>query len=398
MTELLRLIYDPTGGLLDLKARRLRRCSPDSISSDPIRAVRAVRQSAALKFMIDPLTRTDVRGAQLNSVSAERVRDEFLKVLDGNQPQAALRALDSLGLLAQIVPETTPMHGMTQRAPHAFDVWEHTLKVIEKLDRLLGIISPYRTDSSAADGMLGMIVYMMDRHRPRLQEYLAKQLPSGRSSRSILQFATLMHDCGKVPTRLVDAEGKISFPQHPEVGAEMTRSRAMALRLSNVEIERSVTIVRGHMHPSALFYGYQAQKGLINEKDPAALLAGGISGRDVHRFWRAYGEAGIDICLLAMADFLGVTLAQWELQEWLAYLAMIDTLLTGYFTQFDTLIAPPPLIDGTALIDVFQLVPGPVIGELLKYLLESQAIGQITNRDEALAAAHEWLTTENHDK
>ena len=148
------------------------------------------------------------------------------------------------------------------------------------------------------------------------------------------------------------------------------------------------------MHPSALFYGYQDSKGLINEHDPKKLVEITVAPRDVHRFWRAYGEAGIDICLLAMADFLGVTLAQWELPEWLGYLSMIDALLTGYFTNYDTLIAPTPLVDGTTLIDVFQLPPSPIIGALLKYLLEEQAIGQITTRDEALAAAHLWLTTD----
>ena len=388
------LIFDPTGGLADLKARKLRRCSVDSIASDPIRAVRAVRQSAALKFMIEPLTRVDVRAAQLSQVSAERIRDEFVKVLDGAHPQAALRALDSLGLLAQIVPEAQAMHGLQQSAPHQFDVWEHTLRVIEKLDRLLGIISPTRSDSSAADGMFGMVVYLLDRHRTRLQMHLATLLPSGRSNRAILQFAALLHDCGKVPTRQIDAEGRIRFPQHAEAGAELTRSRATALRFSNAEIERSVAIVRGHMQPSTLFYGFRSHVGLSSriEANPAALTEVRVDPRDVHRFWRANGEAGIDICLLTMADFLGVTLANWELPEWLGYLTMIDGLLTGYFEQYDTLIAPPPLVDGTTLIEVFHLAPSPVIGALLRYLLEAQAIGQITSRDEALAAAREWLT------
>src|SRR5579864_4894372 len=159
----LNTLYDPTGGLADMQQKRLRRCSPTAIPSDPIRALRAVRQSVDLKFMIAPDTHGDLRAARLDTVTPERVRDEFFRLLDGRQPHAALRALDSLGLLAQIAPEVVTMRGVAQSPPHVYDVWEHTLKVIDNLDRVLAVISPTRTDATAADPMLGMIAFKLDR-------------------------------------------------------------------------------------------------------------------------------------------------------------------------------------------------------------------------------------------
>ncbi len=363
------VIIDPLGGLDDLKIKRIRRCAPDAISSDPIRALRAVRQSVALKMMIEPLTREDVRSAQLDGVSPERIRDELFKTLDGAQPHAALRALDTLGLLAQIIPDVTAMHGVTQSPPHVFNVWEHTLKVIEALSRVLAVISPTRTSDTVADSFSGMIVYVLDRYRPKLQDHLALNWSGGRSSRALLMLAALLHDCGKPATRTVDSSGAIHFYQHEVIGGDMTRVRATALRLSNDEVERLTMIVRQHMRPMHL------------------ARAGSVTKRALYRFWNAAGVAGIDVCILTQADFLGVYGITLTLTEWLPYLDMLSKLLDGYYNQYTTVVAPPPLVDGLALMEALGLAPGPQVGKLLRQISEAQAVGDVTTIDQALALA-----------
>jgi len=379
-------LYDPTGGLADMRQKRVRRCSPSAILSDPLRALRAVRQSVDLKFMIAPDTRTDLHTARLDTVTPERVRDEFFRLLDGRQPHAALRALDSLGLLAQIALEVVTMHGVGQSPPHVYDVWEHTLKVVENLDRVLAVISPARTDATAADAMLGMIVFKLDRHRKHLQSYLAKNPPGGRTNRALLMFVALLHDCGKPPTRQV-LDGQIRFPTHDQVGSQMARDRAEALRLSNGEVERIAAIVRGHMQPGNLYWGNMTATMAAPEPSQVIVLP-----RAIHRFWRDYRTAGIDICLLALADFLSITRAEWELPTWLGYLGVVDTLLDAYLNQRQTLIAPTPLLDGNQLMAALDLPPGPTIGRLLPQLLEAQAVGEITTRTEAIELARRLLT------
>lgn len=388
----LNAVYDPTDGLADIQQKRLRRCSPESIPSDPIRALRAVRQSVGLKFMIAPDTRPDLRTARLDGVTPERVRDEFFRVLDGTQPHAALRALDSLGLLAQILPELIPMHGLAQGAPHVYDVWEHTLKVVENMDRVLAVISPARTDATASDAMLGMIVFKLDRHRKHLQSHLAKNWPSGRTMRAMLMFAALLHDSGKPQTpRIVD--GRKRFPNHDVVGSNIVRERALALRLSNDEIERVAAVVHGHMQPGILYWG--TVTATVAAPEPTTEVT--VPPRAIHRFWRTYRKAGIDVCLVALADFLSVTRAEWELPAWLGYLTVVDTLLNAYFNQRHTLIAPTPLLDGNQLMQALNLPPGPTIGRLLPLLLEAQAVGEINTQAEAVALAQHLLMVPQDD-
>lgn len=369
-------IFDPLNGLADIKIKRLRRCTPDAIASDPIRALRAVRQSATLKLMIEPATRADVRnaGSLLQNVSAERVRDEFFKMLDIPNPHAALRALDTLGLLERIIPEVRAMHGVTQGPPHVYDVWEHTLKVVEALDTVLQVISPKRTDETAADSNFGMIVYVLDRYRKRLQEHLAVDWSGGRSSRSLAILGALLHDCGKPATRTVDAEGRIHFYQHEVIGADMARARAIALRLSNDETEQLTTVVRQHMRPMHLS------------------SAESVSRRAIYRFWNASGAAGLDVCILTQADYIGVYGITLTLQEWIAYLEIVNTLLDGYFNQYTTLVAPPPFLDGVQLMETLGLTPGPLVGKLLRQISEAQATGEVTTREEAIALAQKAQT------
>ncbi len=104
-------LLDPLGGDTDLRSRHLRACSPTSLSDDPIRILRAVRQAAVLNFHILPETRSLMRQAisLLPNVSPERLRDELFRILDGPRPDTSMRALDILGALPFILPELTEL-------------------------------------------------------------------------------------------------------------------------------------------------------------------------------------------------------------------------------------------------------------------------------------------------
>ncbi|MEK6574842.1 MAG: hypothetical protein AABZ58_11105, partial [Chloroflexota bacterium] len=150
-------LFDPMGGQADLKAKVLRTCSPASINDDPVRALRAVRLAAQLGFRIERGTREAAREAasRIASVSAERVRDEFMKMLEEQKPAASLRALDALGLLGRVVPETSALKGVTQSAPHVFDVWQHTLAVVNHLEGVLSVLGRVHDVDAASEYALG---------------------------------------------------------------------------------------------------------------------------------------------------------------------------------------------------------------------------------------------------
>ena len=112
-------IVDPTGGLADLRARRLRVHDPRVLTEDPLRTLRGVRLEAALGFRLTAKTARAIRsaGPALAGVAAERVRDELLALLALPRAARALRRLDALGLLRVIVPEVEAMRSSTQPAP-----------------------------------------------------------------------------------------------------------------------------------------------------------------------------------------------------------------------------------------------------------------------------------------
>jgi putative nucleotidyltransferase with HDIG domain len=368
-------VIDPLNGLLDAQNRILRRCSPTSLADDPIRALRAVRLSTRFRLRIEPATLSDLRqeGPRLTAASAERVRDEFMALLDGSRPAAGLRVLDSLGLLALIVPEVNAMRGVRQSLPHRSDVWEHTLATVERLAAVLHIISPQRTEDSAAQAGLGLIVYALDRFRPQLQAHLAQAWPDERPHVALLTLAALLHDSGKPATQEVDGE-RIRFLGHDVAGAVLAEERGWALRLSRGEIIRLRGIVRHHLRPLLL-------DGELT-----------LSRRAVYRFWRDCGPAGIDVCLLALADYLATAGPALETAAWSHLLQTVGTLLeAAYRADVPALANLPALVTGDDLMRALEIPPGPQIGSLLEQLREAQAAGEIHTAAEALALARRLL-------
>ncbi|MEO1288592.1 MAG: hypothetical protein AAFV93_12555 [Chloroflexota bacterium] len=129
----LQLLIDPLNGEADATQKVIRRCTPASIKDDPIRALRAVRQSTQLKLRIEPETIKDVRqyGNNLLNTSPERVRDELFKILGLKRAPVALKVLDALGFLQLIIPELEALKDKTLPSPHVFDAWKQAIESVE---------------------------------------------------------------------------------------------------------------------------------------------------------------------------------------------------------------------------------------------------------------------------
>ncbi|GAB4446235.1 MAG: CCA tRNA nucleotidyltransferase [Anaerolineae bacterium] len=363
-------VIDPLDGVADLRARRLRLCAPNAIAADPTRALRAVRLSAALKLHIEAETQIAIRrdGARLVDVAAERVRDEFMAILQGPQPAGALRVLDALGLVDIVFPEADAMRGLTQSPPHAETLWEHTLRVVDRMDAVLRVIGPERTDNTAAQAGLGLIVMQLDPYRADLQAHLAQPWPDGRTARGLILLSALLHDVGKPVTMSREANGRVRFINHDRVGAAMAEARCQALRLSRNEVRRVARVVQHHMRPMLL------------ANEPV------VTGRAIYRFFRdAKDGAGVDVCLLALADYLGTVGVSLDLEDWTHYVAVVAQLVGAYFRQRREMVEPPLLLTGRDIKAALGLPAGPRIGELLEALREAQASGEVSTREEALA-------------
>ncbi len=366
-------VFDPMGGQNDIKDKILRMCHPDAFVNDPVRALRAVRLAAQLNFRIERASREGEREAAplISNVSAERIRDEFMRALGGRKPAACLRAMDSLGLLGHIVPEVGALKGVTQSAPHVHDVWEHTVATVDRLEALLSVLGRAHDLDAASEFALGYASARVGRFRNQLSDHLEQQLSVGRPARCLLFLAALLHDVSKPETRTVDAAtGRIRFLEHEGRGAQVAQARAAQLRLSRDEVERVGVVVAHHMRPSFL-----TQQG-----------EGHVTARAAYHFYKATGAAGVDVCLLSLADLWGARGSDLGQDEWGERVNTVVTLLDAYFTHREEIVAPPALLTGDDVMTLLGVLQGPQVGAVLEALREAQSAGEVVSREQAL----EW--------
>jgi tRNA nucleotidyltransferase/poly(A) polymerase len=371
-------LIDPTGGLNDALAKTIRRCNPDAITRDPIRGLRAVRQSVQFGFRIEKATLEDIRAHAPNllEVSPERVRDEVFKLLALGKPVTALRVADRLGLLDVIFPELTPLHNLKQHKAHAYDAWNHTLAVVEALHDIFQVISPRRTDETAAQFNLGMVAVGLDRYRARLQTHFDQTGADDRIHRALVLLAALLHDVGKaIVTPQIDEQGQPRFRGHETAGAQVVAERVEALRLSSAERQRVVTLVRYHMG--------------------SAMWLDDLTPIDIYRYWKQLGEAGIDLIFLTLADYLGALGTFYDQDTWLRLIERAQALLHAWYEDRERLVEPPVLLNGTELMQALAIPPGPQIGDILERIREGQVSGTIATTEDALRLARSLITSSN---
>lgn len=364
------VLVDPTGGLADLEARRIRAANERAFRDDPLRLLRAVRIEAELGFEIEPQTAAWIlRDAPLLAQpSAERLRDEFVRLLALPGAAASVRRLDEFGLLVHVIPELETLKGVEQSPPHALDVWQHTLETVDTLEGILATVCS--NDFCSGDfsrPIRGDLARVLGQFAGDLCTHLAVEVSGGRDRALLLKLAMLLHDVGKPQARSQDEDGRIHFYNHELVGAQIAASLMRRLRFSQDEIERVRVLVGQHLRPAFLAQG------------------GPLTRRAVYRYFRATGCAGVDVVLLALADCMAIWGPRLEGAHWTRRLEVAETLLTHWFEHHEETVAPPPLLTGGDVMAALGLEPGPQVGRLLETLREAQAAGEVRTREEALA-------------
>jgi len=360
-------LIDPLQGSQDLRQKKLKPCSAESVADDPIRAVRAVRLAVDLGFRLDAETTAQLRRARsiLGRVSPERIRDEFFRLLDGHGPAAGLRLLDHLGLLAEILPELEPLRNLAQPPPHAFDGLEHSLATVDHLARLAALLSGRSGKAEAGDLTEASALVRLGPFQARLASYLDFSPSFGRPRRSLLLWTALLHDGGKAKSQAVDEEGRIRFFGHETVGSRIAVEAGRRLRLSTVEQAEVEMTVLHHMRP----------EWLEAEGEPTR--------RAIYRFFRAAETTGPSVILLSLADLLARYVPPIPLPVWDRRLALAGTLLQAWFEERSAAVAPEPLLTGDEIMRLGRLHPGPEVGRVVEALREAQAAGEVATAQEA---------------
>jgi putative nucleotidyltransferase with HDIG domain len=229
-------------------------------------------------------------------------------------------------------------------------------------------------EDQGGDIYSGLISLKLGRYREQITNHIHTDLVLDRAARPLLYLGALYHDITKPEHRTVEEDGRIRFIGHEESGAKAISQRGHKLHLSNSEIMRLKSVVRNHMRP------WQLAK---DDKLP--------SRRSIYRFWRATEEAGIDICLLSIADLLAIyghTLPQDMLEH---HLDVVRALLEAYWEMEEEVVHPPAVVDGKELIKALKLKTGPMVGEILEAIREAQAVGEIETKGDALEFAERWV-------
>jgi poly(A) polymerase len=366
-------LLDPTGGLQDLKDRVLRACYPQAIRDDPVRALRAVRIANELGFAIEPRTIGCIRSGALllGEISAERIRDEIMRMLAADQPGAALRILDRLGLMEVVFPELAALKGQESPMSVAKEPWSLALDTVAALSGLLVALRPEH-DAEAVSGLvISQLTSHIGRFRRQISAELEQELTQGRKVRELLFIAALYHPIAwRQP---VETQRRAHLAQGAH-GLGGIQARARALRLSSSEIERLTRILRS--------------QGGIGGLTPAPAL----EPRQVYRFLLRTEGAASQVILLSLAIALaGYSPAAPPRDVWLHELALARQLLGARYGQAEVHMGQPELVTGSDLIEALGIQPGPEVGRMLALIREAQAVGDIGTREAALRLAQKEL-------
>jgi poly(A) polymerase len=365
-------LIDPCNGLNDLAEELFRQTNKDAISDDPVRAMRALRLALQLGFSLEIATSKAVQdaGPFLKNVACERVRDELITMISGAYPERALQALVGHALLPYVLPEVADLQGVEQSAPHREAVLPHTISVLASLRLIESVL----LDGNQPDGpAMSQLLGQLGDYQSPLQEYYSRRVLGAIDGRLLLRLGAVFHDVGKPGTRSEEDDGRIRFIGHEKEGGQMVARRLQQLHFSRQAVEQVRQIVEGHMWPLHL------------ERNKS------LSRRATYRFFKRAGNAGLDIGLLSLADYLATYGGRGDRDNWTRHLQVIDQLYDHYFNHYDETVRPVPLIDGGELMEAFDLDPGPEVGRLLRIIEEAQAAGEVNSIDEAKAIAGKAL-------
>ena len=329
---------DPFNGLEDLAKRVLRTPvkAENSFSDDPLRMMRAARFASQLDFEIAPDVLQAIKdmAGRISIISAERVRDEFTKMLMSKNPRTGITILVETGLAEIVLPEIPKLRLEIDEHHHHKDVYEHSITVLEQAisheDRLGG---------------------------PNL----------------IIRLAALLHDIGKPKTRNLIPGGGVSFHHHEIVGARLTKSRLKALRFDGDTIEKVETLVALHLR----FHGY----GDGEWTDSA-----------VRRYVRDAGDLLVHLHVLTRAD---CTTRNAKKAERLAKTYDGLEARIAKLMEEEELSRIRPDLDGAQVMKLLNIKPSAAVGKALDYLLELRLEYGPLGEERATEELLNWWSKEN---
>ena len=324
---------DPFNGLQDLAKRLLRTpvLPDDSFTDDPLRMMRAARFASQLDFEIDPdalLSITALAG-RITIVSAERIRDEFIKIMTSSNPRVGITILVDTGLAQIILLEIPKLRLEIDEHHHHKDVYEHSITVLEQaimLEERLGGVN------------------------------------------LIIRLAALLHDIGKPKTRNLIEGGGVSFHHHEVVGARLVKKRLQELRFDSHTIEAVETLTALHLR----FHGYGD---------------GEWSDAAVRRYVRDAGDLLGHLHVLTRADCTTRNKAKASMLS--KTYDSLEARITILMEQ-EELSKIRPDLDGAQVMAILNLKPSREVGAAMDFLMELRMEQGLIGEEQATQLLLDW--------
>ncbi len=327
-------------GVADLSKRLIRtpREPELSFSDDPLRMMRAARFTSQLGFtpVVDLLIAATDMAQRIEIVSAERIRDEFNKLIMGEFPTAGLEILDGTKLSEYIIPELPALQLEIDEHHKHKDVYHHSLIVLQQA------------------------IALETTHIPQCEPDL------------VLRLAALLHDIGKPKTRRFESGGGVSFHHHEVVGAKIARKRLQAMRYPSDVVDAVCQLTELHLR----FHGY----GQGQWTDSA-----------VRRYVRDAGDQLVRLHKLTRAD---CTTRNARRAAILA--ATYDDLeqRIAVLSEQEELNSIRPDLDGNDIMEILNVPAGPLVGKAYNYLLDVRLDQGPLSRETVVAQLLTWWKTQ----
>jgi len=347
------VILEVKGARRDLKAGVVRMTCAGVFKDDPLRLLRAFTLRATLGFKIERQTCAQIKkdAHLIPHAAMERIRDEIFKILTSPRAYETLCAMDRIGLLSYIIPQTEVMQGFLQGGYHHLDVWQHSLETIAQLEKIFPKLN----------------------ENERMKVYLHEIVGGGHARYALLKMAALLHDIGKPETARQEGS-RMTFHGHEHAGERITRLVAKQLKLSVKERFFLEDAVRMHLRP-----GY-----VSNFKRPSEKM--------IFRFLRDAKDEAVSLAVLALADQAATCGPLTTTLKHKHHAKICHMLIDRYFKRTQQPLQQR-LLTGHDLIKVLKLKPSPLFGKILSSVEEAAALGKIKTKEEALTLARKMIVS-----
>jgi poly(A) polymerase len=274
---------------------------------------------------------------ELGRITAERIQAELNKLILGRYPRRGLQVLVDTGLADVVLPELPALRMAADEHGQHKDVYAHTLQVLDQAIDL---------EEGAADGAPDLV----------------------------LRWAALMHDIGKPATRRF-VDGAVTFHHHEVVGARLTKQRLKTLKFPKDLTDDIARLVFLHLR----FYGYGRGEWTDSAVRRYVVDAGPLLER-LHKLVRS------DCTTRNKRKALNLSQTYDELESRIARLA-----------EQEELAAIRPDLDGTEIMAILGLEPGPLVGKAYKQLLDLRMEHGPLGHDRAVAELKTWYEANRVD-